>query len=78
MLSQHRLCSCHQLVWAERLRDVVVGPQLESDDLIRLVVADGRHDDRQLTVPAKRPRDYRMMHLCIFVNRDDVLIAGRV
>ena len=37
----------HQLARAERLGDVVVGPQLEADDAVRLLGAGREHDDGQ-------------------------------
>src|SRR4051794_7134062 len=38
----------HQLTQAERLRQVVVGAELEADDLVDLVVASGQHEDGHL------------------------------
>jgi hypothetical protein len=48
----------HQFVGAERLRDVVVGADLETDDAVALLGARGQHDDRNRggrLVGAQRP-----------------------
>jgi hypothetical protein len=41
-----------QLLRAERLRQVVVGAELEADDLVGLVNAGSEHDDRYIRVAA--------------------------
>jgi hypothetical protein len=45
--AQDRANAQRQLAGAERLGDVVVGPELEPDDAIDLLRAGGQHDDRQ-------------------------------
>ena len=45
---EERLDAAHQLAQAERLRQVVVGAELEADDLVDLVVARREHEDRRL------------------------------
>ena len=46
--AQQRLDPAHQLAQAERLGQVVVGAELEADDLVDLVVARGQDEDRHL------------------------------
>ena len=46
--AEQRLDPAHQLAQAERLRQVVVGAELEADDLVDLVVAGGQDEDRHL------------------------------
>ena len=46
--AQERLDPAHQLAQPERLGQVVVGAQLQADDLVDLVVAGGEHQDRHL------------------------------
>ena len=45
---QHRAGAGHQLAWAERLGDVIVGAQLQPDQLVGLLDASGQHDDRHV------------------------------
>ena len=57
---QQRAHARHQLVRAERLREVVVGAQLEADDALGLLGAGGQHDDRDRRgrlVGTKQPAD---------------------
>ena len=44
---EHRADARRELARRERLRDVVVGPELEPRDAVDLLVARGQHDDRQ-------------------------------
>ena len=46
-----------QLAQAERLRDVVVGAELEPDDLVELAVLGGQHHDRHAGLGADDPAD---------------------
>ena len=46
--AQQRLDPAHQLAQAERLGQVVVGAELEADDLVDLVVARRQDQDRHL------------------------------
>ena len=46
--AQQRLDPAHQLAQPERLGQVVVGAELEADDLVDLVVARGQDQDRHL------------------------------
>ena len=45
---QEGLDAAHQLAQAERLGQVVVGAELQADDLVDLVVARGEQEDRRL------------------------------
>ena len=45
---QERLDPAQELAQAERLREVVVRTELETDDLVDLVVTGGQHEDRHL------------------------------
>src|SRR5262249_60833971 len=47
----------------ERLRDVVVGSELEPDDLVELVVAGGEHDDRHRARRPEPPADLEPVDL---------------
>jgi hypothetical protein len=46
-----------QLPEAERLRHVVVGAELEADDLVELAVLGRQHDDRRIRLGPDRPAD---------------------
>src|SRR4051812_18246100 len=46
--SQRRTHAASELPDRERLGDVVVGPHLQAEDLVDLVVLGGEHDDRHL------------------------------
>ncbi len=46
--AQERLDPAQELAQPERLGQVVVGAELEADDLVDLVVAGGQHEDRHL------------------------------
>ena len=48
---------CHELARAERLGEVVVGTELEAQQLVELVVARGEHDDRDGRVTPKLAGD---------------------
>ncbi|MCY1228091.1 hypothetical protein D9M72_403880 [compost metagenome] len=48
MLAQLRTDTGKQHGEAERLRDIVVGAGLETEDRIRIGVVPGQHDDRRL------------------------------
>jgi len=54
--SQHCPNTCHQLLGAEGLGDVVVGAELEANQLVGLVRAGGEHDDRHARVAAELSR----------------------
>ena len=47
----------HELARAERLGQVVVGAELEPEELVELVVARGQHHDRHRRVAAQLPGD---------------------
>ena len=55
--AQGRLDPAAELAHRERLGDVVVGPHLEAEDLVDLVVLGGEHDDRHLAAAAQPPAD---------------------
>ena len=54
---QDRADARHQLAQAERLRDVVVGPELEAGDAIVLARARRQHDDGHLLQIRARSND---------------------
>ena len=55
--AQHRPHPRHQLLRAERLRQIVVGAQLQADQLVRLLGPRGQHDDRDLSFAAQGAGD---------------------
>ena len=60
---QERLDPAHQLAQPERLGQVVVGSQLEPDDLVDLVVASGQDEDRHLRAGrAQAAEDLEAVH----------------
>ncbi len=64
--TQQRAHPRHELVRAERLRDVIVRADLEPDDPLRLVGAGRQHDDRNGGGPrlaAHDPADLKTVHL---------------
>ena len=54
---QHRLHARDELARRERLRDVVVGADLEPDDPVGLLVARGEHQDRNVRAGAHLAAD---------------------
>ncbi len=48
--AQHGAHPRHDLARAERLGDVVVGPQLKADDPVGLLTPRRQHDDRDLRI----------------------------
>ena len=54
--AQNGADACDQLTRAERLREVVVGAQLEADELVGLIAPCGQHDDRHGRIAAERAR----------------------
>ena len=55
--AQHGLDSRHERPRVERLRDVVVGAELEPDDRIDVVASRGEHDHGRLAAPADLAAD---------------------
>ena len=54
---QDRLHPRHQLASVERFGHVVVGAELEADNLVHVVTARGEHDDRQVALLAQTAAD---------------------
>ena len=77
--AQERLDPAHQLAQAERLGQVVVGAELEADDLVDLVVACRQHQDGRLGAGRAEPAqdleavDARQAH----VEHDEVRRLAR-
>src|SRR6185503_7548282 len=61
--SQERPDPAPELADRKRLRDVVVGSELEPEHLVELVVARGEHDDRHRAVRAKPAADLEAVDL---------------
>ena len=56
--AQERLDARHQFADTEGLRDVIVGPDLEPDDLVEVLTLGGEHEDRGLaSASAQLPTD---------------------
>ena len=55
--AQHALHAGDELAWVERLRQIVVGADLEPDDLVDVLVAGGQHQDRDIGGLADAPAD---------------------
>src|SRR5215210_1384266 len=53
----------HELPYGERLGDVVIGPELEPDDPVYLVVAGGQHDNGHVALRPDPPYDLRAVEL---------------
>src|SRR5262245_32036883 len=53
--AQHRPHAHRELPGRERLRDVVVGTELETDDAVRFLAAGGQQDDREVGAAADPP-----------------------
>src|SRR6266852_8868471 len=77
--SHHRFQPRQKLHEAERLRDVVVGAELQADDLVDLLPARGEHDDRRVVAtPAQLAADVEAALLRQHHIEDDhVVIAAR-
>jgi len=61
--SQDRLHPGDELAGVERLRQVVVGPHLEPDDLVNVLVAGGQHQDRNVPALADPPANLDAVHV---------------
>src|SRR6266851_9815667 len=59
---KHGVDTCQHLADRERLGDVVVGAELEADDLVDLGVLGGDHDDRHPAVLAQRAAEVEAAH----------------
>ncbi len=59
---EKRADATSELADRERLRDVVVRAELETEDLVELVVAGGQHDDRDGALRAQAPADLEPVH----------------
>jgi len=55
--AQDRLDAGDELTRVERLRQVVVGADLEADDLVDVLVSGGQHQDRNVRALADAPAD---------------------
>jgi hypothetical protein len=55
--TQHRSNARHQFPRTEWLGDVIVRSKLQAREAIRLVDPGGQHDDRNVTLAPKRPRN---------------------
>jgi hypothetical protein len=60
--AQHGLDPLQQQPLAERLVDVVVGPEVEAEDLVDLVVLGGQHDHRDLGGLAQAAQHFHAVH----------------
>ena len=61
--AQHALHPRHELARVERLRQVVVGADLETDDLVHVLVARGQHQDRDVRALAHAAADLEPVHV---------------
>src|SRR5215218_8568385 len=67
----------HELPDGERLGNVVVSPEFETDDPVYLVVAGGQHDDGHVALRADPPYDLRAVELGEHdVEHDQVRLIG--
>ena len=60
--AQHRLHPLDQQALAERLVDVVVGAEVEAEDLVDLLVLGGQDDHRQVGGLAQAPQHLHAVH----------------
>jgi len=61
--AQHRLHPAAELAERERLGDVVVGPELQAQDLVDLLGLGGQHDDRHAAARPQTPADLEAVDL---------------
>ena len=61
----------HELARVERLRQVVVGADLEPDDLVDVLVAGGQHQDRHVGALAHAAADLQPVHVGQVEVEDD-------
>ena len=69
--AQHALHARDELARVERLRQVVVGADLEPDDLVDVLVARGEHDDRHVGALADAAADLDPVHVGQVEVEDD-------
>ena len=75
---EERAHAAAELVDRKRLRDVVVGAELEPDHLVQLVVAGGEHDDRHRAAGAEPLADLEPIHVRQHdVEDDEIRVLGR-
>ncbi len=60
--AQDRHHAGDHLARAKRLRDIIVGAELDAEDAIDLVVARGEEKDRQIALAAQAPADLDPIH----------------
>ena len=69
--AQDRLDPGDQRARVERLRDVVVGAELEADDRVDVVVPRGEHEDGRVAAPPDLPADLEAVDLRQHQVEDD-------
>src|SRR5438445_374749 len=74
--TEHRVYSCQDLANREGLRDVVVGAQLEPDDLVDLGVLGRDDDDRHAAALAKRAAEVEAAHARQHQVEEDEIRTG--
>ena len=68
---QNALDPGDELAWIERLRQVVVGTDLETDDLVHVLVTSGQHQDRHVGALAHAAADLDAVHVGQIEVEDD-------
>ena len=69
--AQNALDPGDELARIERLRQVVVGADLETDDLVHVLVASGQHQDRDVGALAHAAADLEAVHVGQVEVEDD-------
>jgi hypothetical protein len=69
--AQRRSHAAAELANRERLRDVIVGAELETQHLVDLVVARSQHDDRDVATSPQLLADLEAVHLRQHEVEDD-------
>jgi hypothetical protein len=59
---QHRFYTLDQQALRERLADEVVGPELEAEQLVDLLVLGGKEDHRQVGLLPQTPEEFHAVH----------------
>ena len=69
--AEHALDARHELARVEGLRQIVVGADLETDDLVDVLVPGGQHQDRDVRALAHAAADLEAVHVGQVEVEDD-------
>ncbi len=69
--SQHSFHTGQEFLGVERLQDVVVGAQLQTDDFVQRITSGSQHQNRHVRLPAQLTHDVKAAHAGQHQVKDD-------